>query len=324
MNKTEFFDYVTNPDLLNKETVASLNEIIAEYPWFQTARVLLVKNLNNIDHVRFNNELKTTAAFISDRKRLFELIHSQAENSPAEEIAPQQQEQVTVEIKQQEPIKPDTGIKKAENKVSESSSTSTQYSTKINSVSDYFQTDDVYETESGETIDFAEQNTEIKLGESPMVLPSADFLEYETSNYSGYNLEEAEDLHEDENRSFSDWLNALRHAPVQETPFENQPVKKKSQQLIDRFLSFDSPKMIGKEPSPKTETEREIQTDRLNNSINENDDLLSETLANIYIKQKHYEKAISIYEKLRLKYPEKNAYFAEQISNLEKTINNFK
>ena len=37
----------------------------------------------------------------------------------------------------------------------------------------------------------------------------------------------------------------------------------------------------------------------------EPENLLTETLANIYIKQKHYDKAINIFEKLRLKYPEK-------------------
>ena len=56
--------------------------------------------------------------------------------------------------------------------------------------------------------------------------------------------------------------------------------------------------------------------------MNENDDLMSETLAGIYIKQKHYHKGMAIYEKLRLKYPEKNVYFAERISDLENLINN--
>ncbi len=47
-----------------------------------------------------------------------------------------------------------------------------------------------------------------------------------------------------------------------------------------------------------------------------NDDILSETLAAIYIRQGHKSKAISIFEKLRLKYPEKNAYFARRIREL--------
>jgi hypothetical protein len=51
------------------------------------------------------------------------------------------------------------------------------------------------------------------------------------------------------------------------------------------------------------------------------DDLFfTETLANIYIKQQKYERACEIIKRLNLKYPEKNIYFASQISFLEKLI----
>ena len=46
----------------------------------------------------------------------------------------------------------------------------------------------------------------------------------------------------------------------------------------------------------------------------------TETLANIYIKQKRYDKALEIIKRLSLKYPKKNIYFADQIRYLEKLI----
>ena len=56
-------------------------------------------------------------------------------------------------------------------------------------------------------------------------------------------------------------------------------------------------------------------------SLIEDQELFSEKLAKIYIKQKHYDKALKTYEKLCLKYPEKNIYFAVQIENLKRLIN---
>ena len=54
------------------------------------------------------------------------------------------------------------------------------------------------------------------------------------------------------------------------------------------------------------------------------DSCFTETLAKIYIKQHRYEKALEIIKKLSLNYPKKNAYFADQIRFLEKLIINAK
>ena len=52
------------------------------------------------------------------------------------------------------------------------------------------------------------------------------------------------------------------------------------------------------------------------------DTLFTETLASIYIKQGHYERAKQIIEGLSLKFPEKISYFAVQLNFLEKLIDN--
>ena len=68
--------------------------------------------------------------------------------------------------------------------------------------------------------------------------------------------------------------------------------------------------------------EQEDEVARVEESSDEN--YFTETLAKIYVKQQRYDKALEIIKKLNLKYPKKNAYFADQIRFLEKLIINAK
>ncbi len=54
-----------------------------------------------------------------------------------------------------------------------------------------------------------------------------------------------------------------------------------------------------------------------NKSIEDNDDIISETLAEIYINQGDIEKGINIYNKLCLKYPKKSSYFAAILEKIK-------
>lgn len=49
-------------------------------------------------------------------------------------------------------------------------------------------------------------------------------------------------------------------------------------------------------------------------------DFITETLAEIFVSKRNYEDAIKTYEKLCLKYPEKNSYFAARIEKLKNNL----
>jgi hypothetical protein len=86
--------------------------------------------------------------------------------------------------------------------------------------------------------------------------------------------------------------------------------------LIDNF--------IASQPTIRIKNDIEIphNTDFSEESVSENDEIFTETFANILVNQKKYDKAIESFEKLSLRFPEKNIYFARRIEEIQKLKNN--
>ena len=82
-------------------------------------------------------------------------------------------------------------------------------------------------------------------------------------------------------------------------------------EIISRFLRKTDYRIVAEEG----EVEKDIRTEA---EIDEEDDLVSEELAEIYLAQGLKCEAIEIYRKLSLLNSEKSAYFAEKIENIEK------
>jgi tetratricopeptide (TPR) repeat protein len=95
---------------------------------------------------------------------------------------------------------------------------------------------------------------------------------------------------------------------------QKKPAKKV--RLIDKFLEAQ-PKM-----PPIREGESTSPMDSKPAQEDVNEEFVTETLASIYAQQGYYKKALQIFEKLSLKYPEKSAYFAAQIEKVNHLMNN--
>ncbi len=68
MTNSDLVDYIFQPETLNAESCRDLEEIIAQYPWFRTARILYVKNLLNINNAVPDKLIAQTASFCGNRK----------------------------------------------------------------------------------------------------------------------------------------------------------------------------------------------------------------------------------------------------------------
>ncbi|QOD59346.1 hypothetical protein H9I45_08140 [Polaribacter haliotis] len=86
MKREIFLDILEDKkDVQQLETV-ELKSVVEKYPFFQSARALYLKGLKNQDSFKYNNELKITAGYTTDRTVLFNYITASNFSSQKENI----------------------------------------------------------------------------------------------------------------------------------------------------------------------------------------------------------------------------------------------
>lgn len=241
--------WIQHPETLNKDSLYELRTLISRYPYFQSLRLLYLKNLYLLHDVSFGAELRNSISYVADRRKLFYLIEGDRYV-----LKPRIKE----EVPQTEALEEDSGVDRTL------------------SLIDAF------------------------LSTVPEEVSAQTNLDY-TTDYTTYLLQEDD-------------------APEQEdTP------KLRGHELIDGFIERSedesSVRLQSADENKAVPVEEEGEMHR---EDDEDDSCFTETLAKIYVKQHRYSKALEIIKKLSLKYPKKNAYFADQIRFLEKLIINAK
>lgn len=89
-----------------------------------------------------------------------------------------------------------------------------------------------------------------------------------------------------------------------------------NEDLIAKFISNQPTISRNTPPNHKDTGENE---DISASSVLEPEEMASESLAQIYLSQGYLEKAIRVFEKLSLKYPEKSSYFADEIQKIKES-----
>ncbi len=252
MKGDNLIKWMKDPKLLGSESLYEIRNQLARYPYSQTLRILLLKNLYLLHDISFGEELRKAALFISDRRLLFSFL---------------ERENYTLEV-----------LKKEE------------------------------EHDDGEeSLDRTLCLIDAFLKEYPAEEQKVEVDFDYASDYTSYLSQNEPDFE------------------LSETP------KLKGHELIDEFIESDAATLLGVNegiPEVGNTVEEETKPEEVSEPVvledEEDDSFFTETLAKIYVKQQRYEKALLIIKKLSLKYPNKNAYFADQIRFLEKLIINSK
>ena len=245
----EITEYINHPERLDRDTLYELRTMLAQHPYFQPARLLMLQNLYLLHDSAFDEELRRSAIYVTDRKTLFNMV-----------------EAAHYQLKKVESQKPKANETKQDRTVT---------------LIDSFLESIPVEKEAGE--------------QKPKRRPTpADAA----IDYVAYLLESEE------------------YSETEQMP------QMKGQDLIDNFLEQERGRILLSELPEQPQDETSGNTDNEADDADNDEEYFTETLARIYIKQGRYEKALGIIGRLSAKYPQKNAYFADQIRFLEKLIIN--
>ena len=72
----EIVELINHPERLDRDTLYELRSVLALYPYFQTARLLMLQNLFLLHDPSFDEELRRAAIYITDRKVIFQMIEA--------------------------------------------------------------------------------------------------------------------------------------------------------------------------------------------------------------------------------------------------------
>lgn len=227
---------INHPELLNRETLYELRSIVARYPYFQAARLMMLNNLYLLHDQDFGAELRRSVLYITDRRVLCRLIDGYTDRVATEDFE----------------------------------------ATEVPTVD--------------RTLSLIDAFLETLPVESSGTLPVSDTM----GDYASRFLMVEDSM-----------------APLESTESSNDG-------SVDRALEL----IAHKESSKATPLSNTLEAEAIVDDESLDESYFTETLAKIYIKQHKYSRALEIIRSLYLQFPEKNAYFADQIRFLEKLIIN--
>ncbi len=308
MNKLDFLRMMESGTQIDRQMIGELNDLISIFPYFQSAHMLLLKALRDSSDVRFENQLRNSAIHVGDREILYYFLKNEAlEEGISQDISEVKVISLPREVDSQQTVI-ETG-KNSEEIISEIEKSSGEKDSEdqYRTGEDNFCRSILISTELDD--EEYEHSIFVINEESPPPEEKIFFMD------PGFSIPEESDLLElDVDNYASKKLVEVVEVQPHEEVNEKESRKQLQADLIEKFITAN-PRI-----EPQKEKSDQPFEDISKPFVEERESFITETLARIYINQGYYSKAMDIYEKLSLKFPEKSSYFATQIERVKELI----
>jgi hypothetical protein len=308
MNRNDFLNMIEDTVPVSRQMIGEVYELIDIFPYFQSAHLLLLKGLYSNADVKFENQLRNSAIHVGDREVLYWLLKTK-NTSDTDKI----------DIKQDSDLKKEIASDTHQT-VIESAKNSEYMINEIEKNSDetkFIEKQDAPGQNPAHSIMIATEPDNFE-SEGVIFLPDEDTSPPDDKVFfmdPGFSFPEHSDLLELD-------LDEGKTSPLSEEEINlDDPDKPKrnskkllQSELIDKFI-IANPRI-----EPVKDKTYVPNDDNSKPFVEEADGLVTETLAKIYVNQGYYSRAMDIYEKLSLKFPEKSSYFASQIEKVKEYI----
>ena len=322
MNIALFNQLIKEPASVDPKYKSELAQLVASFPYSANLKLLHLSALLNDADIHFESELKKTACFISDRRVLRKIVQQPIDKSNylIKEVESTlsvvrnniELEKENLDLTEERTTVPNDSTTKIDDQFS-------QDTINISSTTDV-QIEPIQNKEEIVKSDISSHDEKINKPEiiselDKQIIASAvdASLSMEVSSIELKEENVAPKKNTDEKKSFLDWIGGKN---LSEESISNDPkiqerleFRKKAEDLINQFI-VDQPRIDAKREffSPGNMAKK---------SIEDHNEIVSETLAKVYADQGDNSKAIATYKQLILKNPEKKTYFVSLIKDLK-------
>jgi hypothetical protein len=355
VNQQELNHIIQQPNEINAASASELIALCDRYPWFSAPHSLLAHYFARTNDFRKEEWLTRAASRIHSREWLYYFLQPVSSDIPVSVSISAALEAMTPEpaavIEASEPIilaaEPNT---ESENSMAELSAMQIPQ-LELQTPVPLFQPAEEYDiakamgtTFNFEPVDFNDNNQSSEPLDQPKQTRPYNIEEFLSLGLIDNNEENTEApepikpaaVKASEELDFFDWLE-IKNSTTTSTSTSNSDRGSIDQQNLgastlnatevnkpltnlDKFGLINQ--FIEKQPSISRPKQEFYSPERaMKRSETFSPAIVTETLANIFRTQGHFEKAIISYEKLQLKFPEKSAYFASLIEQIKKEQN---